>query len=179
MHSNEAWLASVERLRKRYPEWSEAEMREFHNSCHYVSCEATDPIFTDIDDEKEPPYRRALNGRYWIFLYLQDPEYWNDNNCMFESFSAHLPHEPAIIAAALAFRPADATAWEAVEAWAWVYRHALMLEVVDADFEEWCAHQDPESSRRAVLLELRRSGHIAALSKAEMPSIYDLAHGNA
>lgn len=183
MHANDNSKSFEDQLREAYPDLSEAELKLVFDGYHYTGCQKTDKIATDLDGEPEPepPYRRALAGRYWIFRKLHEPErdYWDNYNEDFYAFSAHLPHEPAIIATALAFRPTKPTDWEAVEAWSWIFSHALMLDIGLDEFEEWCSCWTAARSRNAVLLELMREGSIAALRNELDPSVYDAANGNA
>ena len=178
-HAN-SWLAFESKLRDAYPGLSDREYTILHYQYQYISCECADSIPTDIHGKHQPDYRCALTGRYWILRRLQDdPEYWDENHELFAEVSSDLPHEPAIIAAALAIRPSKRLDWDVVEDWSWVYRHALMLDVVVDDFECWCADQTPEGSRATVLTELMRCGRVDALSGTEGLTIFDIARGNA
>ena len=168
-----------DKAREAYPMLSEAEIAELRRIYHYAGGN-TEKIATDLAGELKPDFCRALTGRYWIFCKLHDDqENWDDFNLEYLDFSAHLTHEPAIIAAALAIRPVERPEWELVEAWSWVYRHALMLDVDIGDFKDWCEHQNPEASRAFILTELMRAGNIEALSNTAGPTIFDAANGDA
>lgn len=137
-------------------------------------------IATDMSGDYTTAIRCALDGRYPICRKLNgNKRYWDKHSESFRDFSAHLPHEPTIIAAALALRPRDLCDWEVVEAWSWVYRHALLLNVRVGAFEDFCAHVTPKRSRIIVLGNLRRSSHIPRLPRADTSMSFDVVNGNA
>ena len=159
MHPNTVMLLSDKRTKKAFSKMSPAELQDMDDHFYDVSGEE---IETDVSTDLGSQVRRALSGRYRIFLKLcDDMDSGGDLSLELARFAGDLEQEPEIIAASLAIRPEDNWEWMVVEAWSWVYRHAALLNIDITEFADWCADQDPHTSRAFLMAEKQGLGWAA------------------
>ena len=119
-----------------------------------VSAEETAELESDLAMPISSGIRRALVGRYPLCLKLCDDfNSWDGSSPTYIDASGLL-NEPCVIAAAIALRPFQLWEWHFVEAWSWVYRHAVEMDVSIDGFEEWCEFRDPHTSREFLTTQL-------------------------